>query len=716
MIKKPLKSQLPHLSKPSLTSEWKRISKAVDLILDGSSEKVRFNDYNPMILTLCSFGRAKELIIKIQEKFDNYFKDFLTSHLSAYDKESQDVNELAKEYILKTGSIMPHFEKVVNDISLFFFRVQTFKGSFSFREMFHKDFIQMLDKCDCYDYIFFSISKLFNVFLNKFQIDTFFEEPLFQSVYSTKYLISFASPEKLQTFQELLLHQTQTYFANFISDSYQQLIPPPPLSDKSDDENQESYISIFSGISHKIADNKEDFDPVPHIVSYCDESLRLVELEYQMTIKLFDIDLASKIKEESLSMLSDMETETMQFCLSQSNLFLKNRNYEGFEKLFIISKQNAEAITALSKHVCDQISKEPKSIEELPEVIEFYSKINKELFFPEKKETSENIRKSLSNLVNSDSEGLLKGLLKTINTAALSDANIKSILPIISFFQMKSEFELMHLRHVARRLTQNRNDQIDNEIEILQQLETVKPQLQLDSLRSLINDAERSLRNNLYGPVLLLNSTSWPYKPPYPSPIALSQITVKINDEYIKNNPNRELHFPINYWIVNVKDTKTGTIYNGTGVQAEVLLYFNNHKVITSTALEPRINESFLSAALKAMSSKATPALVSNDNAYSLNENWKHDKIVKLKHPNYKDEFQAAKNADKSKGEMIEACAVKRMKQVRISKFSELDEYIKSELSSKVPISTDEIRKHIDLLINRNYLEEMGSGRLAYVS
>ena len=65
---------------------------------------------------------------------------------------------------------------------------------------------------------------------------------------------------------------------------------------------------------------------------------------------------------------------------------------------------------------------------------------------------------------------------------------------------------------------------------------------------------------------------------------------------------------------------------------------------------------------------------------------------------------------------MIEACVVKRMKQARILKFSELDEYVKSELSSKVPVSTDEIRKHVDLLINRNYLEEMGSGRLAYVS
>ena len=93
-----------------------------------------------------------------------------------------------------------------------------------------------------------------------------------------------------------------------------------------------------------------------------------------------------------------------------------------------------------------------------------------------------------------------------------------------------------------------------------------------------------------------------------------------------------------------------------------------------------------------------------------------HDRIVKLKHPNYKDEVQVAKNAEKSKGDMIEACAVKRMKAARILKFSELDEYIKSELASKVPVSTDEVRKHIDLLINRGYLEEMGSGRLAYIS
>ena len=130
---------------------------------------------------------------------------------------------------------MPHFEKVVNDISSIFIHVSMSRGNFSFHDKFHTEFIRMLEECDCYDYIFFSICKLLDVFLDQYQLDTFFQEPLFQSVHHTKDLISYASPEKLRVLKELLFQQTQTFFINFVNDSYQQLIPP---------------ISVFLAIFH----------------------------------------------------------------------------------------------------------------------------------------------------------------------------------------------------------------------------------------------------------------------------------------------------------------------------------------------------------------------------------------------------------------------------------------------------------------------------------
>ncbi|KAK8870351.1 ubiquitin ligase (cullin) of SCF [Tritrichomonas musculus] len=717
MKKNVLKSHLHPYQKTSFKDDWKILSKGLDLIFEGRCDQESLEKLTSIVYRQCNSKNSNDIITKIQDKFDNYFKEYLTSKLAVYDKESPYVDELAKEYISKTGVIMPRFEEVMEAISSIICYIQHIRGNYDFHELFKSKFIKMLDDCNCYDYIFFSISKLFDEFLNQYQIDDFFQESLFKSVYSTKNLILCASPEKLRVIKDLLIQQSEVYFSSFVYNSYQQLIPPPSLNENSDEENEINYNSIFTGTSHKIADSKEIFDPLQHIIGYCDECHRLAELEYQMTEKLFDRYLANDVKNEALYRISDPDTDTMKFCLSQTHLFLKDHQIENFEKLFNIVKYNVNCTEILSQKICDQILKEPNSIDKLPEIIKYYNKIDN--FFSKRKEFSKlsnSINKSLSKLVNSDQKGIMKGLLKTINMAASTDSDIQSILPVISFFDKKTEFELMHLRHVARRLTQNGINQIDNEVEILNQLEDVKPQLQLESLRVLINDAAKSLQDGRYGPVLLVNATSWPYKPPYPSPVALSSISTKISQKYAENNPNRELHFPINHWMVNVKDTLTGTIYNGTGVQAEILLYFNNHKVITDTALEPRISQPFLSAALKAMSNKSIPALIVNNNAYSLNENWKHDNIVKLRPPDYKDEIQTPKNADKSKGDMIKACAVQKMKTAKILKFSELDEYIKNELASKVPVSTDDVKKYIDLLIETGYLEEMGHGRLAYIS
>ncbi|OHT13659.1 hypothetical protein TRFO_43292 [Tritrichomonas foetus] len=148
----------------------------------------------------------------------------------------------------------------------------------------------------------------------------------------------------------------------------------------------------------------------------------------------------------------------------------------------------------------------------------------------------DNTNKSLTKLINGDWKTVLKGLLVTINEDALTDSDISKILPIISFFQMKTDLELMHIKQAAKRLTKNRSDQIDKVYSIMEQLDSVRPQLQLESLRALINDAAKSLEQNHFGPVLILNSRSWPYiyKPPYPSPENLREITAKISTQYVK--------------------------------------------------------------------------------------------------------------------------------------------------------------------------------------
>ena len=708
-----IRSQLQPIQRPSFKKSWKKLSRSVNLIFEDKNDEIKIIELSNIVYLLCSYNRSKDIINNLQEMFIDYFKSFLKQHLEPPDFDSSNHEELAKEYINKAGIIMPHFNKISAVLNSIFFRLKQF-ANYDVLKKLNETLVNIIEEEDYSKYILLSIITLFDVFLETCQIDTFTQDKLFNDARRAQLIFSKLSPEKLRNVKYMLKNQCETYFRNFMNSSYQDMMPPQQMQQSEDEEKEET--EFFSGSGRVLSDEAQHFDPIPHIVAFCSKANELCELEYQLVCKMFDNNLGDTIRNTASVELTNPDSDVVKLIISEVKTFMKNRNLEDFKVVFKMLNPNTYNLSNIVSQICEQIALEPYTIKELPEVIEFYKSVS-DLLSQFGMENVINIKKSLIKLVNKDCKATLKGLLKVVNDAAFIDPDITKYIPVISMFQMKTEFELSNIRHAARRLTKGLESQIENEIEIKEQLSKVDPPLQLESLQSLIYDAQRSLRDNHYGPVLILNSRSWPYKPPYPQPIALSSISSKISKDYLKNHETRELKFPINYWIVNVKDTLSSIVYNGTGVQAEILLYFNDHKIITDTSLEPRISQSFLRAALKAMSHKDSPILVGNDGVYSLNSNWhSYDRVIKLKAPAIKDEVQIAKNNEKAKGDTIEALIVKRLKQIKISNFHDITQYIKENLSSRFAISNDDVKKAIDQLINRSYLEELESGRLGYIS
>jgi hypothetical protein len=167
-----------------------------------------------------------------------------------------------------------------------------------------------------------------------------------------------------------------------------------------------------------------------------------------------------------------------------------------------------------------------------------------------------------------------------------------------------------------------------------------------------------------------------------------------------------------------IKDTLVNAVYEGTGVQAEILLYMNDHSFVGDTSLEPRIPQRFGRAALLSMSTEKCPVLlVYTEGSYKVNAQWPTGPVhLTLPAPTVKDELETARQALDSKISRLEAFVMRKMKENRILGIRDLEDQAHDELSNIFHISTDDFRHVIESLIRRGFIEHTTKNRLIYMS
>ena len=404
------------------------------------------------------------------------------------------------------------------------------------------------------------------------------------------------------------------------------------------------------------------------------------------------------------------------------NLEMINSNLDLYSEIL-----NEKKLKRFSEAIHQCIKNESIEIPSIGETISFYNDLysNLNCVFLTKL-----YNRQVADHINQDTKKVIRDLILYINKSANSEIKksehdeetsipeLDIIKPVLQRIENKSDFELIYSRHVTYRLLPLNPKQIKKERELMEQIKCSSSSFEFKNLDHLLNDATSSLDHH-FGPVLITSTSFWPFPPPFPRCKSFQAICNDIKGKYLKIYPNRILSFPFNSWVMTIKDTlnKAGNFnvsFIGNGVQAEILLYFNEHKFIFCNAFEPHISSEQLSSALKSLSSKKYPILLeqlvdendkNSEKKYILNSKFKPKRpFIKLPIPMMLTQ-KSSVDQILAKNEAIDACVIKIMKGNRSMKYNDMEVEVIESLRDRYAITHDEIRGRVLNLESREFIE-----------
>lgn len=677
------------------------LAHSLDLIFDGRENEVSFVEVNQVLYLAGSCRRIPEVFDILKQKISDYLSRYSRDNLKSEDEPTSTAE--ASEGLAKAAGIFPLYYKIENSLELLFDIFNAFKRQEPISNFLRAEFLRTMNESNVFSSIIRNLTVLFRSLLTSNEREHVTQTEVFQSMLGSQSLLKFASPERAQ--------ELQTSLENTIEEVFREFLDEHPLKDPEDDDTS----SMPFARSEIAAVDKSDLI-CEQIAEYAKQVLILEKTAEEMTEALLGPEQGEAVRDCIWSILSSHSNPNFKYALERVPLLMKKRKLNEF-KLFLDSiEKQAMALNEVLLSVLKEIEQESTSLSKLPEILRFYISV-KELFMCEKSMAAK-IETHLENLVNRDNKRVLKELVAKIHEIALTESpNIMDLAQVLQYFCEKSKYILYHIQYCAKRLTLYREKQISKERAIMSQLSDISSNFELGDLGSLINQAAKSVELHIEDALFICQS-AWPYKPPFPSPVSLKSISAEITTRYRKIQPNNILRFPINYWVVRVRDTRHMVNYMATGVQAEALVYLNTHRFASDSVLEPDIPSSFMEAALKSLVSRVPLLMVQSENVYVLNEDYKPDKIggtIQLPTPRMTKEVDKAFDVVSQKNALLEAEIVRIMKSRIILRISELESQVRSALSNRCTVTEDEFRKRIEDVKARGYLEEIKNGKVKYL-
>ena len=325
------------------------------------------------------------------------------------------------------------------------------------------------------------------------------------------------------------------------------------------------------------------------------------------------------------------------------------------------------------------------------------------------------LKNDIADLLGSNKRTLFRDLLRFIISKARVDGDLSGIIPVLFSLSSKTEFELQYVRAAAQRLVPVSEKQIKREQDMLRQVKNCSENYDMKGLGELLREALVSLELHI-GNVVTVSSSLWPFKPPYPLPVALSPFADEITAKYRQIFPNRMVRFPIDAWELNMRNTVTKTLIVGNGIQAEVLLYMNDHASISDDSLEPFIPASVVSAAMKTLTTTRYPIfLKTGETQYKLNHEFKA-KVpqIKLPRPIISEHATLNSQLGRMRDNTIDSEIVRIMKQERVLQLHELESRVRDVVSNRFTVDHASFQTRLTNLANLNYVEIASNGDVIY--
>lgn len=322
----------------------------------------------------------------------------------------------------------------------------------------------------------------------------------------------------------------------------------------------------------------------------------------------------------------------------------------------------------------------------------------------------------IARFVNHDKRLLFNGVMKYINGRASSDGDLSAIELLLQSVSSKTELEILYTQAAARRIVSASEARIKKEQCMLEQVLKTSANYELHKLKDLLRDARASMDLHI-GPVVVVPAGLWPFRPPFPAPVSLVQIADGITSKYQRMFRNRVVRYPVDVWEVNIRYTPTNTVIAGNGIQAEILLYMNDHIQISSDSLEPQISRSLVAASLQTLLTPRFPVLstVCTD-CYTVNRKLERTlPVIRLARPRPVSEHTAVSaQLSQLRDDCLDSAIVRLLKAKRSLSSYELELLVTSSVSNHFAVDVPDIRHRISSLEAKGYLRRLPDSFILY--
>lgn len=621
----------------------------LDCISKHKSPNITYTEgYKILYLTL-STTNLNFFIDKICEKIPDHF----ISIISEFNDE--------KDNITKFSNIWNRF-KFYDKCFLNFFKIaERYLNDFCFSSFLDEHFAKIFKN-------YFDFDLLSNCFISEFNLFHNSEITKKQRVFEVKNLSSlifFVYKEKNYEFQKLIKDNLLFFTDEFLN--LNSSLNPPEL---------------------------------------CQEILKYFFLENKYLYFLFQENYAKNFLLSIYQKIINPELEQIKKCFNYLSEACKLKDIEflsNFYQLINIFQPTQNALKMFSDAIRLQIESEPKDISSCIHSIQWYNNLV-HISFKDNPFIYNKIQKGITSLINNDTKTTLKNLSQYINKAFKTDGNIKEIQPILRYLMNKTEFEMLHLRNIIRRILPLSYKKIDKELIISEQIKESSPNFDTKTIESFLSDAKASLSLHI-GDVLITRLKIWPFRTSSSEPIYLSTVTNELSAKYKSLFPGRILSFPIQFWVISIKWISNSNVFIANGIQTEIIMYLNENLFIQSDSLEPQISSKILLDWLETLSSNKFPLLLKKENSYIINHDFKPSKKILKLPQNVAHSYDSQEKIRAMRIDSIDSAIVRIMKSKRLLKILELEKEVLEFVSQRFLVNNSDIRERLAFLEKRNYVK-----------
>ncbi|PKS09100.1 hypothetical protein jhhlp_003714 [Lomentospora prolificans] len=333
------------------------------------------------------------------------------------------------------------------------------------------------------------------------------------------------------------------------------------------------------------------------------------------------------------------------------------------------------------------------------------------------------------------------------------EATLSQIMTVFKYIEDKDVFQKFYSRMLARRLVHGNSSSDDAETSMISKLKEACGFEYTNKLQRMFQDMQisKDLNTNfrtqeaekegggstLDSQYSILGTGFWPLQPPttkFNPPGEIATDFEKFTRFYKENHEGRKLT-----WLWNLckgevrahycKGAKTPYTFQVSLYQMAILLLFNERDtysyddIAATTQLNPDVLEQAMATILKAKVLLISPegSKVRSGASFKLNTDFKNKKIrIKLDQGGVKEtkqeEAETNKTIEEDRKILIQSAMVrimkarKRMKHAQL--VSETITQIKSRFNPKIP----DIKKCIEILLDKEYLERLDDEELGYLA